>query len=115
MKIRPTGRGSRYNKDVPKFPMGKRTSASLLQINMNGHRHMNWLQKISFLGENKMLEQLAELEHKQWMEWSQSVAPEVSKERRKRWEKLWVPYKDLSEEMKEEDRKYARKILKILK
>ena len=59
------------------------------------------------------LEKLAEIEHQQWMEWSKSVAPEVSKERRKRWEKLWVPYSELSEEMKEEDRKYARKALKV--
>jgi hypothetical protein len=45
------------------------------------------------------------------MEWSKSVADEVSDERRKRWEKLWIPYSELTDEMKEEDRKFARKVL----
>jgi len=61
-----------------------------------------------------LLEQLAEIEHDQWMEWSKSVAPEVSVERRECWKKLWIPYADLSDETKEEDRKYARKILEIM-
>lgn len=62
----------------------------------------------------ELLEQLAKLEHDQWMEWSKSVADEVSEERRERWKKLWIPYDQLSEEMKEEDRIYARKIQKLL-
>ena len=61
-----------------------------------------------------LLEKLSDIEHQQWMEWSKSIAPEVSDERRKRWKKLWVPYSELSEEMKEEDRKYARKVLGII-
>ena len=57
------------------------------------------------------VERVAEVEHEQWMAWSKTVAPEVSPERRARWEKLWVPYKDLSEEDKEKDREWARKAL----
>lgn len=34
--------------------------------------------------------------------------------RLKRWEELWVSYNELSEDMKEEDRVYARKILELL-
>lgn len=60
---------------------------------------------------SKLLEELAEIEHEQWMGWSKSVASEVSEERQKRWKKLWVPYDKLSEEMKEEDRIFARKVL----
>lgn len=63
---------------------------------------------------NDLLEKLAEAEHDQWIEWSKAIASEVSESRRKRWEKLWIPYQDLSEDMKEEDRKYARKILNLL-
>lgn len=63
---------------------------------------------------NDLLEKLAEAEHDQWTEWSKVIASEVSESRRKRWEKLWIPYQDLSEDMKEEDRKYARKILNLL-
>lgn len=61
-----------------------------------------------------LLEKLAEIEHEQWIEWSKAVAPEVSESRRKRWEKLWCPYSGLSEDMKEADRKYARKILDLI-
>lgn len=60
------------------------------------------------------LEELAAIEHDQWVEWSKSVASEVSEERRKRWEKYWVPYHELSEEVKEQDRVYARKVLEAM-
>ena len=33
--------------------------------------------------------------------------------RLERWESLWKPYEDLTEEMKEKDRIYARKILEL--
>lgn len=60
---------------------------------------------------NELLEVLSELEHVQWMEWSKAVADEVSPERRKRWEKYWVPYDQLPEEVKEHDRVWARKVI----
>lgn len=73
-----------------------------------------------YLKENKkdqLLEQLAELEHKQWMEWAKSIMKKetLSKERVERWKELFIPYDDLTEESKEQDRVYARKILKLLK
>ena len=73
--------------------------------------------KISKTEQNNadLLEKLSELEHDQWMEWSKSVSDEVSEERKERWKKLWIPYDELSEEMKEQDRIYARKILKLVK
>lgn len=62
----------------------------------------------------RMIEKLAALEHEQWMKWSMAVADEVSPERRKRWETLWVPYEELSEEEKEKDREWARKVLEAV-
>ena len=64
--------------------------------------------------DENVLERLAELEHEQWMHWSQSVAAEVSAERRQRWQSCWVPYVDLPEEVKELDRQWARKVLETL-
>ncbi|MEO0604980.1 MAG: hypothetical protein AAF211_26350 [Myxococcota bacterium] len=58
-----------------------------------------------------LLERVARVEHEQWMAWSKSVADEVSPERRARWQKLWVPYEDLPEDMKELDRRWARRVL----
>jgi hypothetical protein len=57
------------------------------------------------------VERVAEVEHEQWVTWSKSVAPEVSPERRARWQKYWVPYKDLPDDVKEQDRVWARKAL----
>jgi hypothetical protein len=61
-----------------------------------------------------LLKRLAELEHKQWMAWSRSVADEVMPERHRRWEAMWVPYNQLSEAEKEQDRMWVWKILASL-
>jgi hypothetical protein len=62
-----------------------------------------------------LLEDLAELEHEQWMAWSRAVADKVSPEQRKKWAKNWKPYSQLSDEEKELDRVWARKTLKRAK
>ena len=61
-----------------------------------------------------LLERLAELEHEQWSAWSRAIAAEVSEERRRRWQSWWVPYDQLPEEIKEDDRVWARKVLALL-
>lgn len=63
--------------------------------------------------DGSLLERIAEIEHEQWMDWSQSVAADedISDERRERWEGYWVPYDELPEDVKEADRDYARKVL----
>jgi len=63
-----------------------------------------------------LLEGLAELEHKQWMYWSKDLVKQklVPNETIKRWNKMWIPYKDLPEDIKEEDRKFAYKALKLV-
>jgi len=65
------------------------------------------------IAKKELLEELSKIEHDQWIEWSKSVSSEVSDERKKRWEKYWVAYKDLSEDIKEQDRVYARKVLNV--
>jgi len=67
--------------------------------------------------EAEVLEKLAELEHAQWVRWSKNldIKELLSDERIERWQKLWIPYSELSEEMKEEDRKWARYVLEIIK
>ena len=97
---------------------------------------INWMGSDKMSNEKGLLERLAELAHEQWVEWSKSIAESIQRlidlnrtgglnidavrlltnelGRLERWEKLWIPYNELSEEMKEEDRKYARKVLKEL-
>lgn len=60
----------------------------------------------------QLLEELADLEHEQWMHWSQYVTEnhDIPEELHEKWEQNWRPYEELSEELKEKDRKWARKV-----
>ena len=64
----------------------------------------------------RLIEKLAYLEHEQWMAWSKDIASKelLTNKRLERWKKLWVPFYELSEEMKEKDRAWAKKVLEIL-
>jgi hypothetical protein len=63
---------------------------------------------------NELLEKLAAIEHEQWKEWSESVAPEVSEERKARWETYWVPYDQLDEKTKDLDREWAMEVMEVI-
>jgi hypothetical protein len=58
-------------------------------------------------------EALAELEHEQWMGWAQALldseASRLTPSRRERWARLMVPYADLTESQKDQDRVWADK------
>ncbi len=65
----------------------------------------------------ELLEALSELEHQQWVKWASTLLqrePNISEERRRRWIPLFMPYNYLPEETKEQDRVWARKVLKKL-
>ena len=63
----------------------------------------------------ELIEQMTALEHEQWVQWSQQITATetISPDRLKRWEKLWIPYSDLTEEQKDQDREWARKSFDI--
>ena len=64
-----------------------------------------------------ILEKVSSEIHLMWMSWAKKIVQEenISKERIERWEKeCFLSYDKLSEEMKELDRKFARKVIKIL-
>jgi hypothetical protein len=61
-----------------------------------------------------LIEALAAIEHEQWEHWSRLVAPEVSAVTREKWERSWVGYNELPDEVKELDRVWARKVLALL-
>ena len=62
----------------------------------------------------ELIEKLAELEHEQWLSWARAVWDEVSVERREKWSPNMVPYAELSEKAKEQDREWARKATAIV-
>jgi hypothetical protein len=66
-------------------------------------------------GDEALIERLARVEHEQWLAWSRAVAAEVSEERRRSWQSAWIPYDELSEELKERDRVWARRALAALR
>ena len=51
----------------------------------------------------RLIEKLAEIEHEQWMHWSKAIAEKenISQETLNRWQKYWVPYNELPEDIKE--------------
>ena len=65
---------------------------------------------------NDLVEDLAELEHNQWWDWSCDLTnkEKLSTERKTRWKKLWIPYDELNEKDKEKDREYALKVLSVI-
>jgi hypothetical protein len=61
---------------------------------------------------NNLLEKLAELEHKQWQHWRSEVEEENQDLERNCW--LKTPYGYLPEHIKEYDREWAKKVIKLL-
>ena len=89
------------------------TIRGLKAVQREARKATRALRELSANGD--VIERLAALEHEQWMAWSQAVADEVSPERRMRWRAYWVPYDELDEEAKEKDRKWARKVIEVIR
>ncbi len=66
--------------------------------------------------EIKFREQLAALEHEQWMEWASSIikTEAITKDRTQRWQGLMIPYAYLTEEQKDQDRIWADKSIELI-
>ena len=62
-----------------------------------------------------LIEALAEIEHEQWMHWSQAVSGDVTETMRKKWQRSWVAYAELPDHLKESDRVWSRKVVALLK
>ena len=64
--------------------------------------------------EDALVEEIAPFEHKQWAHWTKYMLDNLTEENIARWRKqIDTEYKDLSEEEKESDRVWARKLLVI--
>ena len=68
----------------------------------------NWISK------EDIREKLASMIHNEWMSWSKAVAGDVDPARKAKWEKLWIPYDQLTEPQKDQDRIWADKVLKVM-
>lgn len=78
-----------------------------------------WDEAVAELVEKRrtaLLERLAELEHEQWMAWAKTLmeTEQISEQRKQRWQQYIVPYTELSEDVKEYDREWARKAVEIV-
>ena len=67
---------------------------------------------------DKNVDRIAKIIHEEWITWSKSVANVKSLTdmimKINRWEGLWIPYEELSEETKEKDRKLARNLIECI-
>ena len=71
--------------------------------------------KIIFSEKKKILEELSDLEHKQWSHWTKYMLDNLTDENIDTWKKqIKTDYEDLSEKEKDSDREWARKVLKIV-
>jgi hypothetical protein len=64
------------------------------------------------------IEKIAEKVHELWMGWAKEMIksePNLTKERIERWNKCFVSYSELSEEMKDLDRRFAKEIIEVWK
>ena len=63
----------------------------------------------------ELREKVAELEHEQWITWASSIisTEAISKDRIQRWQHLMIPYNQLTEEQKVQDRRWADKVISI--
>ncbi|HUS51156.1 MAG TPA: hypothetical protein VMZ91_13395 [Candidatus Paceibacterota bacterium] len=63
----------------------------------------------------RIIEKFAELEHKQWMSWVEYVLTNYIRDLPdgliKKWQSSMIEYKDLSQNQKDKDRVWARKVL----
>lgn len=68
--------------------------------------------------EDDRLEALSEFIHSEmWEKWAKEIIksePCISQERQERWQGCFVPYQELTEEMKELDRGFARRIITLM-
>lgn len=72
---------------------------------------------MSKLDTDALVEEVANLEHEQWIAWSKDIAEKesLSEERVNRWKQYWVPYGELTDDVKEHDRVWARKVIKTIR
>ena len=71
--------------------------------------------KLSNKEKMELLEKLSALEHEQWMSWAKHILEneKISEETKKRWKADFLPYQNLSEEVKQQDRPFAQKSLEL--
>ena len=65
--------------------------------------------------DKELLEKLAALEHKQWAHWTTYMLNNLTDENINRWTRqIETPYEKLSDNEKEKDRVWAKKVLEII-
>lgn len=63
-------------------------------------------------------EDLANLEHQQWESWTRYIVENTEKlpsELKRKWKPNWIPYEELTEELKDKDRVWSDKVLGIFR
>ena len=61
----------------------------------------------------QIIEELADIEHKQWWSWTLALEPKMPKEVVARWKRNQIPYSELSEMDKDLDRRWAMVVYSV--
>ena len=99
--------------DIAVFRCGDKSSKGIeLCLKCREHLESNVI-----TSRRTLFESLSSLEHDQWMMWSKSIAKDdfcrISEAKLEDWQRLWIPYEELSEYRKNQDRFYAEKVINI--
>jgi len=63
-----------------------------------------------------LIEDLADLEHEQWIHWTKYMLDNLTAENIQRWKRQCkTPYSQLTDKEKESDKEWARKVINIVK
>lgn len=63
----------------------------------------------------ELIEELADLEHRQWTHWTRYMLDNLTDENLERWKiQCQTDYKDLTEKEKDSDRVWANKVIKTM-
>lgn len=67
------------------------------------------------LNSKHIIEQLADLEHRQWIEWTKYMLKNTNQSNIEKWKLLTkTKYKDLTEKQKWSDRRWANKTIQLI-
>lgn len=104
------------NYAIVKIKIRKNSIMSSFKVNAWDKRELAEFKTIMQVALKDLLETLAKQEHDQWMEWAKTLMekePGLSPERVARWKAYMVPYNELTDDVKEFDRIWARKTLNL--
>lgn len=99
---------------VPFNPNQQQSPGGAMQLQAKGGPQPQQAPQQAPPQEDQTLEQVAQMEHQQWVAWASKISPEVSKETADRWAPTLGDYNELDDTEKAKHREWAQRALDII-